>query len=422
MTAVLSLALVLLPQDDKPNGNYGGFWTWPEITRRIETLEKEYPAILHRTSLGKTFEGRDIVLLKISDNPATDEDEPEVLLMAGIHPREQQPQIAIMDLLERLLSGYGKSESLTKLVNEREIWILPIFNVDGKVYDMQHGNGEDKGANWRKNRRKNEDGSYGVDLNRNFTVRWGGAPDETGAITYEGTGPLSEPETQALAKFFEERPIRAFADIHSTMRAILHAGYLSPAERDRYTKLTKGMQAAQKDPYRATEPLAEDPPPRRPGNTGLSNAWSYYTRGIYSVIFEIAGPGFYAKSDDIRKEVDANVRGALLHLIQAAGDLPLAREGSATLRGGKTDKPLLPGTEVSWTPSVEGACDYAVLVSEEAPIQVTSEFRRLPAKTGFTLKVEKDARPGRKVPMVLYVWDGERGRSVARFSFDVAAP
>ncbi len=423
MSAWLCLALAFLPQGDPSNGNYGGFWTWPEMTARIGELEKAHPAILHRTSLGKTVEGRDIVLLKVSDNAAADEDEPEVLLMAGIHPREQQPQIAIMDLLETLLSRHGKDDRVTKLVNEREIWILPVLNVDGKVYDMRHGNGQDKGANWRKNRRKNEDGSYGVDLNRNFPVRWGGAPDETGALTYEGTGPLSEPETRALARFFEERPIRAFADLHSTMRAIFHAGYLIPPERDRFEKLTRGMRAAQKDPYRTTDPIADaDPPPHRPGNTGLTNAWSYYTRGVYGVIFEIAGAGFYAKPEAIRKEVDANVRDALLHLVEAAGDLPLATEGSAALRGGKTDKPLLPGAEVAWTTSVEGACDYAVLVSEDAAVQVPSEFRRIPARTGFTLQVTKGARPGRKAPMTLYLWDGERRRSVARFALEVAAP
>jgi carboxypeptidase T len=418
-----ALLLGLLAQDDSANGDYGGFWTWPEIAARIGELEKAHPAILHRTSLGKTFEGREIPLLKVSDRAAEDEDEPEILLMAGIHPREQQPQIAILDLLDTLLGGYGRDERVTRLVDGREIWILPVLNVDGKVHDMKHGNGKDQGANWRKNRRKNGDGTFGVDLNRNFPVRWGGAPDEEGAITYEGTRPLSEPETQALARFFDERPLRAFVDLHSTMRAIFHATYLIPPERERFEKLTRGMRAAQKDPYRATEPVDDaDPPPRRPGNTGLTNAWGYYTRGVYSVIFEIAGAGFYARPEEIRREVAANVRGALLHLIEAAGDLPLARPGAVRLRGGTADRPLRPGAEAAWTPSLEGPCEYAVLVSEDPAIQVPSEFRRIPARTGFTLQVDRTAKGGERVPMALYLWDRDRGRSVVRFTLEVSAP
>jgi len=423
MAAGLLLAGFLLSQDDAPNGEYPGLWTWPGILARVEALEKAHPAILRRSSLGKTVEGRDIVLLKVSDRPDLDEDEPEVLLLAGIHPREQQPQVAIMDLLETLLGRYGKDDRITRLVDAREIWIVPVFNVDGKVYDLRHGNGKDQGANWRKNRRKNGDGSFGVDLNRNFSVRWGGAPDENGALTYEGPRPMSEPETQALARFFEERPIRAFVDLHSTMRAIFHASYLIPAERERFGTLTRGMRAAQKDPYRVTEPASDaDPPPRRTGNTGLSNAWSYYTQGTYGFIFEIAGAGFYAKPEEIRREVSANVRGALLHLVEAASELPPVREGSTALKGGRTDRPLLPGAEVSWTPEVEGACEYGVLVSEHPSVQVLSEFRRIPARTGFTLEVQKGASPGERAPMLLYLWDGERGRSVARFELEVAAP
>jgi predicted deacylase len=423
MLGWLLLPLAALPQEDAPNGDYGGFWTWPEMTARIEAFEKAHPGLLHRTSLGKTVEGRDIVLLKVSDRAADDEDEPELLLMAGIHPREQQPQIAIMDLLEQLLERYGKDDRITRLVDGRETWIIPVFNVDGKVHDMRHGNGKDKGANWRKNRRKNEDGTFGVDLNRNFPVRWGGAPDEGDSITFEGPQPLSEPETQALARFFETRPLRAFVDVHSTMRALLHPAYMIPADAERYGHLTRGMRAAQKDPYRATEPIADvDPPPRRQGNTGLSNAWGFYARGVTSIIFEIGGAGFYAKPEEIRREVAANVRGALLHVIEAAAELPLPKEGSATLKSGKTARPLVPGAETAWTPVVEGKCDYAVLVSETAAVQVPSEFRRVPVMEGFTVQVPKSAKPGTKAPMTLYLWDAERGRSAARFELAIEAP
>lgn len=420
---LLLFLLLQAPTDDSANGDYGGFWTWPEIRERLDALVRAHPKILHRTSLGRTSEGRDIPLFKVSDRAAEDEDEPELLLMAGIHPREQQPQIAIMNLLGELVEGYGRDDRITKLVDGREIWIIPVFNVDGKVHDMKHGNGTDKGANWRKNRRANPDGTFGVDLNRNFTVRWGGSTDEEKSDVYEGPHPLSEPETRALARFFDERPLRAFADVHSTMKAILHFPYMIPSDGARYEAISKSMRALQKEPYRATEPIVDaDPAAVRTGNTGLSNAWAYGTRGVYSFIFEIAGRGFYDRPGNVQTEYETNVRGPLLHLIEACAELPLPRAGSAVLKGGQLKGKPAPGAAFAWTPEVEGPCAYAVLVSEGSLLQVTSEFRHVPFRSGFNLQVSRDARAGDRAPLVLYLWDGERGRSVATVELTIEAP
>jgi len=421
----LALTAFLLPQDDAPNGDYGGFLTWPEIASRIAELHKAHPALLCRTSLGKTWEGRDIPLLKVSDNAAVDEDEPELLLMAGIHPREQQPQLCLMNLLEDLLAGYGKDDRLTRLVDGREIWIIPVLNVDGKVYDMKNGNGRDKGAGWRKNRRPNPNGGpVGVDLNRNFPVRWGGSSDEEKSEVYEGPHPVSEPETRALARFFDERPIRAFVDLHSSMKAILHPGYLTGPEADRYSSLTFRMRELQKDPYVITRPDrdTDTPPGKRAGNTGLTNTWGYYARGVYSFIFEIAGKGFYPDPEDIHREYRANVREPLLHLVEACADLPLASKGAATLKGGRTDVRLVPGVTASWTPAIDGACTFGVLVSEDPALQVLSEFRTFPLKTGFTVTVSAGAKPGQAVPVALYLWDRDRSLSLCRSTLKVEPP
>jgi hypothetical protein len=424
---LLSLAVACLAfrQDDAPNGDYGGFYTWPEIAARLAELERRHPERLSRASLGKTWEGRDIPLLKVSDHAARDEDEPEILLMAGIHPREQQPQICLMNLLEELLDGYGKDERLTRLVDGREIWILPVLNVDGKVYDMKNGNGRDKGAGWRKNRRPHPGGGpAGVDLNRNFPVRWGGSSDEEKSEVFEGPHPLSEPESRALAKFFDERPLRAFVDLHSSMKAIFHPGYLIGPEHDRYTALTRRMRELQQDPYAVTRPDRDADPPvgQRPGNTGLTHAWGYYTRGVYSFIFEIAGKGFYPDPEEIHREYRANVREPLLYLLEACADLPPAGRGTATLTSARLDRRLTPGQTAGWTPSVEGACDYGVLVSEDPALQVLSEFRVFPVKAGFTVTVSKKAKPGQAVPVLLYLWDRERRLSVVRTSLTVEPP
>lgn len=431
LALLLSFSPALLAVEDAPNGDYGGFYTWPEMQAKIAALKKAHPTLVYETTLGKTREGRDIPLLKLSDNAAVDEDEPEVLLLGGIHPREQQPQIVIARLMDDLLGGYGRDPRLTKLIDEREIWIVPIFNVDGKVYDMRHGNGTDKGADWRKNRRKNADGSYGVDLNRNFAVRWGGnralnqgwqgATDTPAANIYEGPAPLSEPENQALARFIESRPLRAFMDIHSPLRVILHPPYLIGPEYERYQRLAEGMRTLQKEPYRITTARPDSDPPaeRRDGDTGLTYHWSYYTRGVYSVNFEIGLPSRYPKPEEIDAEYEANVRAPLLYFLEASGDLPPAKAGSVVCAGGRTDKKLTPGATVAWTPEIAGRCDYAVLVSEDPRIVILSEYRLVPVKIGFTLQVIKSAKPGTTVPMALYLWDRDRARTVRRFTLTI---
>ena len=418
------LALLLqVPPDDTPNGDYGAFYTWPEIVERIEQLRAAHPGLVRRTSLGKTAEGREIPLLRISDHAEKEEDEPEILIMAGIHPREQQPQICILELLGELLEKYGKDERITKLVDGRQIWIIPVFNVDGKVYDMKHGNGKDKGANWRKNRRPNPDGSIGVDLNRNFPIRWGIGSEEGKSEVYEGPRPLSEPETQALEKFFEERPLRAFVDLHSSMKAILHATYLSGPDHERFTKLAAAMRGLQKDPYRLTEAVrSDDPPATRGGNTGLTSAWGYYAHGVYSFIFEVAGRGFYDNAGDIRREYETDVRAPLLQLIESCAELPLPKKGTATLREGSADGKLVPGGRVQWTPKVEGPCEFGVLATGDGAIEVASEFRTFPIRSGFALQVSPKAKPLTPVPMTLYLWDKDRGRSVQHFTLSVEPP
>lgn len=420
------LALLLLPQDDAPNGDYGYFHTWPEIRAKMAALKKSHPDLVHETVLGKTLEGRDIPLFKISDHAARDEDEPEVCLMAAIHPREQPPQILLLRLLEEMLAAYGKDERITRLINKREIWIIPVFNVDGKVYDMKHGNGKDHGAEWRKNRRKNPDGTVGIDLNRQFPVRWGGSSKtETNSKSdyFVGYGPMTEPEPRALVTFFEERSLRAFVDIHSPFKAIYHANWLIQPEYDRFMTMVRRMRQLQETPYdiESHKPDTE-PPAERGGDCGLTYDVAYYQFGIYAFIFEIyAKPKWYPPEDQIDAEY-ANFKEPMLYVIEEAANLPVRKKGSATVKSSAADRKIEPGARVVWTPAVEGKCDYGVLVSEDPAIRVTSEFRIFPLKSGFVLQIPKDARLGTKVPMALYLWDRERALSVVRFSLMVEAP
>jgi carboxypeptidase T len=162
-----------------------------EIEDFVREIHAQYPDITEVKSIGKSLEGRDILAIKISDNVRVDEVEPTILVNAMHHAREVMTPEITTDMISYLTSNYGKLAEVTRWVNETEIWVVPMFNVDGnnKMWD---GN-----SMWRKNVR---DG-HGVDLNRNYPYGWNsckGSSASTGAQDYRGTAPASEPETQAM--------------------------------------------------------------------------------------------------------------------------------------------------------------------------------------------------------------------------------
>jgi hypothetical protein len=425
--------------EDLANGQYGGFYTWPEMVSQMDTWLAKYPNILSCQSLGTTVQGRKIPLLKISDNPNVDENEPEILYVVGIHPREQAPTVAIIRFVNDLLSSYGTDPEITNLINTREIWVVPMLNVDGKIYDMQNGNGTDKGADWRKNRRPNADGTFGVDLNRNFPVRWGGdrSMDEAWKTTtadtrgniYEGPLPASEPETQAVMDFIRRRPLSIMLDLHSPLHDMRAPGFLSASEQPIFARVLSALQKSQKQPYgiQIGKPGVEPSDTDRSGNTGVSYAWSYYTTGAYSFNIEMAyrvtsetgasrfSTGVkarYADAATVETEYTDNIRGPLMTLLRECGYLKVASKGSAKLLKSSWDGAPKAGNTVTWKPEIDGAFDYAVAVSGNAAGVVKTEFRIAPASKGFPIEIQQNATAGTHIPVSLYVWNRDRQLSV----------
>lgn len=199
-------------------GSMGGYFTLSEIILFMDALQAQYPALMApKVSLGQSIEGRDIWMWKISDNPLVDENEPEVLVDALHHAREPMTYTAACWLAKNLVEGHGSDPEATALVDERELFIIPVVNPDGLVYNQTTDpNG---GGFWRKNRRLNAGGSYGVDLNRNYGYLWGfdnsGSSPNESSQTYRGTGPFSEPETTATKTFAENRNLSAAFSMHS---------------------------------------------------------------------------------------------------------------------------------------------------------------------------------------------------------------
>ncbi|MFT3845096.1 MAG: M14 family zinc carboxypeptidase [Lacibacter sp.] len=199
-------------------GSMGGYYTFAEMERELDSLKMMYPGLITtKVNLGNSLEGRPIWMIKISDNPDVDENEPEVFLNGLIHAREPISMTNLIYFMQYILANYQTDPELNCLINNREIYIVPCMNPDGYVYNQTTN--PSGGGTWRKNRRNNGNGSYGVDINRNFGYKWGydntGSSNVGSSDSYRGTAAFSEPETQVIRDFCISRQFANTINHHS---------------------------------------------------------------------------------------------------------------------------------------------------------------------------------------------------------------
>ncbi|MCW2505566.1 MAG: hypothetical protein JWO79_3850 [Actinomycetia bacterium] len=188
----------------------------------------DHPDLTKLETIGKTVQGKDIVAIKVTKNARAEHDgaRPPVLYSAAQHAREWITPEMDRRLLHYYLDHYGTDPSITKIVDSTELWFIPVANPDG--YDWTFTPGQ---RMWRKNLRDNDgDGKItaadGVDPNRNFQYRWGydneGSSPNPSSETYRGTGPASEPETQALDGLLKRVKPKFMINYHSAAQLLLY--------------------------------------------------------------------------------------------------------------------------------------------------------------------------------------------------------
>jgi len=203
----------------------GGFPTLDEAIAYMDSLHLEYPFLMTaRDSVGYTIEGRPIWMVKISDNPGIDEDEPEIFINALIHAREPIGLEASLRYMSYLCDNYGVDPYITDLVDNREIYFVPVFNPDG--YERNRITNPNGGGMHRKN--MNPSGN--VDLNRNWGYMWGydnnGSSPDPNDPTYRGMAAFSEPETNSMRQFIISRDFSIILNLHSYGNLLLYSwGY-----------------------------------------------------------------------------------------------------------------------------------------------------------------------------------------------------
>lgn len=217
-------------------GSMGGFYTFQETLNRLNSFRQKYKTLISKPiKIGESIQGRPILAYRISDNADTNEpNEPEVLYTALHHAREPESLITVMYFMEKLLQGYGKIPEITYLINHRQMWFIPIVNPDGYIFNQQTN--PEGGGLWRKNRRQNSDGSFGIDLNRNYSLFWGFNDNGSSPIpadeTFRGLSAFSEPETAAVRDFVNSHQFLLALNYHSFRNLWIYPWAFSDKETD----------------------------------------------------------------------------------------------------------------------------------------------------------------------------------------------
>ncbi|MCH7791122.1 MAG: hypothetical protein IID31_02440 [Planctomycetes bacterium] len=232
-----------LAEGDPDAAWYDDFKTLAEINVRVDELVAAHPNIASVATIGQSLEGRDIRAMRISGlGPGAGRI--GILFDGCQHAREWISPMTVMYIAETLMNSYGTDPRVTALLDSAEIFIIPVVNTDGYEYSW---NSE---RLWRKNRRNNGDGTFGVDLNRNWGYQWGGqgSSGTTSSQIYRGPSAFSEPETRVVRDFIAAHPgIEAHIDFHSYTQLILSPwGYTStlPPNQPEFDELNALMAGA----------------------------------------------------------------------------------------------------------------------------------------------------------------------------------
>ena len=316
---------------DFPAG-YEGYHTYEEMVAEVDRVAAAHPNIVRKFSIGRSYEGRELWAVKISDNVLLDEDEPEVVFDSLIHAREHITVEMTLYTLHLLADNYGRRSRITALVDTREVFLIFMLNPDGAEYDISGG----RFHHWRKNRQPIPDSEFvGVDMNRNFAFKWGccgGSSGNPRRSTYRGPSAWFAPEVVAYRDFLRSREVDGVQQVriavswHSYGRLVMWAyGYTKTnipstmTRADHRTYVALGRAAAALNGYTAQQ--ASD----LYISDGSARDWSHHALGVFHFTFEMGGADFYPSQDRIAALTSVN-RGAVLYLLEMA-DCPYRAAG-----------------------------------------------------------------------------------------------
>ena len=406
----------------------GGYHTYQEWVDETAAIAAAHPSLVTRTQIGTSYENRPIWALKVSDQAATDEAEPEVLLTHGQHAREHLTVEMALYLLHELTDRYAADARIRNVVDTREIWIVPSVNPDGAEFDVATGGY----VFWRKNRQPPPAPAtaIGTDLNRNWDFQWGccpgGSSPDPASETYRGPSPFSAPETQALRNFVVSRrvggvqQIRAGIDFHTYGELVLWPyGYTfadtAPGlDADQHAAFVAiGQSMAASNGYTAQQ--ASD----LYITDGSLDDWLWGAEGVFAFTVEMypttSSPGFYPADEAIGPQTSRN-REAVLRLLEIA-DCPYRAIGKQALYCPAAQPPPPPAVVVPPPAPAPAPGALAIALTSRAGVGPDGRVR-------LRIRCRAAAAQRCRGTLVLKARLGRRGgrtTTIARRSYSVSA-
>jgi murein tripeptide amidase MpaA len=285
---MLAGCLVLISAIGAQAAWYDNYQNLSSIYSKLDEFQTTYPDLVSSFSIGQSYEGREIRGIRISGTGGSKTTRPAVLLNGTQHAREWISPMTNMYAAEQLLSQYAVDSHVQGMLDEVDFYVIPVVNPDG--YEFSWASPANR--YWRKNRRDNTNGTFGVDLNRNWGTGWGGAGSSSNTLseTYRGIAPFSEPETQALRDFYFSHPnLVSNVDFHSFSQLILAPyGYSfteEPADGELMLAVAGEMADSIFDVHGKT--YVPQPATDLYQASGISIDWTYQSENVYSFTIEL---------------------------------------------------------------------------------------------------------------------------------------
>ena len=285
---VQALADSIAPGIKAGAGPFDDYMPLADVIAYMNSLVALRPDLAQLVTVGTTVENRTITAIRITGPGGGTK--PAVLYHGGIHAREWITVPTVLWAADQLIRNYDTDPYVRRLVDRCEFYLLPVLNADGYSYTWTNQ------RLWRKNRRNNGDGSFGVDLNRNFGHQWGGEGASTFPAdeTYRGPSAFSEPESRAIRDFVTARPnIVAYNDVHSYSQLLLWPwGYTDTLPADEAEFELIGFEMV--DIIQQISGKIYTPGPIYttiyPASGGTAD-WAYGARGIIGMSYELRDEG-----------------------------------------------------------------------------------------------------------------------------------
>jgi murein tripeptide amidase MpaA len=114
------------------------YYDYAGLTEQLHALAAAYPKLATLRSIGRSFQGRDVWLMEIT-NPETGPgaSKPGYYLDAQIHAEEHTTSAVALFAIHKLLTDYGRDEEVTRLVDQQVFYVLPRINPDGAELALQ---------------------------------------------------------------------------------------------------------------------------------------------------------------------------------------------------------------------------------------------------------------------------------------------